>query len=504
VLASARPHLRAVREALANRRISFIGVKLEPLADVSVVRDLEALARALESPLDRVAWLAVLRAPFVGLSLADLTTISEQPATLSIVSALLGDIPGLSIDGAERLLRAKPLLLSGWREGEREARAHLIERTWLALGGASACTNARELVHARRFLAALDEEDRKRMRGRQLDLDRLMERLYAEDPAQPDAVSLMTIHGAKGLEFDHVFVVGVGLRGRPDDPRLLNWLEIPREQGGDHLVMAPIRVRGNDEEGEDDSINRYLRLLHRERARAERSRQAYVALTRAKLSLHLFVHPRVKQLPDGPEFSADANSMLHNLWPAIGGDAATFEAVGTNNVRKSRRQSRRRASECRAEWPPSSLPRMCRRGANLPPTAPNRTKSNSAGRARLRDELAPWFTKSSNDLEMPHFPRWVTCRACVPAWNRGCRRSASNPNVREPAPIARSPRWARRSKIPKAVGCSIHRTPTRTRSSRSQCAWRAQIVNVVIDRTSSRRDGTTLGGGLQDQPARGR
>ena len=329
MLASARPHLRAVREALANRRIPFIGVKLEPLADVTVVRDLEALARALESPLDRVAWLAVLRAPFVGLSLADLTTISETAGDASIVSALLGDIPGLSIDGVERLLRAKPLLLSGWRDREREARAHLVERTWLALGGASACANARELAHARRFLAALDEEDRKRLRGRQLDLDRLMERLYAEDPAQPDAVSLMTIHGAKGLEFDHVFVVGVGLRGRPDDPRLLNWLEIPREQGGDHLVMAPIRVRGDDEEGEDDSINRYLRLLHRERARAERSRQAYVALTRAKLSLHLFVHPRVKQLPDGTEFSADANSMLHNLWPAIGGDAATFEAVGT-------------------------------------------------------------------------------------------------------------------------------------------------------------------------------
>jgi len=142
----------------------------------------------------------------------------------------------------------------------------------------------------------------------------------------------LTIHGAKGLEFDHVFVVGVGLRGRPDDPRLLNWLEIPREEGGDHLVMAPIRIRGDDDEGDDDSINRYLRLLHRERARAERSRQAYVALTRAKRSLHLFVHPRVKQLPDGIEFSADANSMLHNLWPAIGGDAESFEAVGTNNV----------------------------------------------------------------------------------------------------------------------------------------------------------------------------
>ncbi|HEV7606159.1 MAG TPA: UvrD-helicase domain-containing protein [Steroidobacteraceae bacterium] len=327
VLASARPHLRRIRESLAARHIPFIGVKLEPLADVTVVRDLEALVRALESPLDRVAWLAVLRAPFVGLALADLTAVSEAAGDASIPSALLGEIPGLSADGVERLLRAKTPLLSAWQEREREIRAHLVERTWLALGGAAACAVG-ELTHARRFLAALDEEDRKRLRGRELDLGRLMDRLYAEDPAQADAVSLMTIHGAKGLEFDHVFVVGVGLRGRADDPRLLNWLEVPREQGGDHLVMAPIRFRGDDDEGNDDAINLYLKHLHRERARAERARQAYVALTRARLSLHLFVHPRVKEMDGAVDFSPESNSMLSNLWPAISVDAASFTAVG--------------------------------------------------------------------------------------------------------------------------------------------------------------------------------
>jgi ATP-dependent exoDNAse (exonuclease V) beta subunit len=155
-----------------------------------------------------------------------------------------------------------------------------------------------------------------------------MSRLYAEDPAQPDAVALMTIHGAKGLEFDHVFVVGVGLRGRADDPRLLNWLEMPREQGGDHLVMAPIRYRGDDEDDDDDAINLYLKQLHRERARAERARQAYVALTRARRSLHLFVHPRVTETDGVLDFGADANSLLHNLWPAIGADATSFHALG--------------------------------------------------------------------------------------------------------------------------------------------------------------------------------
>jgi len=327
VLAGARTHLRAIRAALSARSVPFVGVNLEPLADVAVVRDLEALARALESPLDRIAWLAVLRAPFVGLSLPDLTVIAEA-ADATIPAALRESIPGLSPDGMERLLRSKAVLLRAWHERELEPRAHMVERVWLALGGPSACARPDDLVSARRFLIALDEADRGRLRGRPLDLERLMNRLFAEDTAQPGAVSLMTIHGAKGLEFDHVFVLGIGRRGRGDDARLLNWLELPRAAGGDHLLMAPIRVREEGDDVEDDAINPFIELLHRERARAERSRLAYVALTRARRSLHLYLHPRQKDEDGIQVFSPDARSLLHNLWPAIGGEIASLPVIG--------------------------------------------------------------------------------------------------------------------------------------------------------------------------------
>ncbi len=329
VLAGARSHLRAIRAALGARDVPFIGVNLEPLADVPAVRDLEALARALESPLDRVAWLAVLRAPFVGLSLADLTVIAEAARDSTVAAALSGDIFGLSPDGMERLLRTKALLLSGWHQRELEPRAHMVERVWHALGGPSACAQESELATAGRFLLALDEEDRKRLRGRPLDLERVMTRLFAEDSAQPGAVSLMTIHGAKGLEFDHVFVVGIGLHSRGEDSRLLNWLELPREQGGDHLLMAPIRVRDEAEErDEDDMINPFIEMLHRERTRAERARLAYVALTRARRSVHLYLHPKVSDEDGSTTFSADSRSLLHNLWLAIGDDMASLPVIG--------------------------------------------------------------------------------------------------------------------------------------------------------------------------------
>jgi ATP-dependent helicase/nuclease subunit A len=125
---------------------------------------------------------------------------------------------------------------------------------------------------------------------------------------------LMTIHGSKGLEFDHVIVPSIGMKGRSDEARLLNWLELPRAGEPDDLLMAPIRARNLGEGLEDDAINVFLAGMHRERARAERSRLAYVALTRAKESLHLFVHPTPGEAGSW-EFTK--NTLLDNLWPAL-------------------------------------------------------------------------------------------------------------------------------------------------------------------------------------------
>jgi ATP-dependent helicase/nuclease subunit A len=354
VLASARTHLREIRAELARAQLPFIGVNLEPLADVSVVRDLEALLRALDSPLDRIAWLAVLRAPFVGLSLPDLTRVAEAAGADTIATALRNGIPGVTPDGFERLLRATPILLSGWSERARETRAHAVERVWLALGGAATCASDADIDHARRFLAALDEEDQQRTRGRAPDLQRMMQRLYAQDPARPGAVSLMTIHGAKGLEFDHVFVLGIGMRGRGDESRLLNWLQLPQKAGRDHLIMAPLRFRDQDDETEDDDINQYLRAIHRDRAVEERARQAYVALTRARYSVHVYVHPRTTEKDGVFSFAPPSNTLLHNLWPALGEHMSQFETVGGESqdeiVLPAITQQRRRLPRQLPDW----------------------------------------------------------------------------------------------------------------------------------------------------------
>ena len=321
-----------------------------------------------------------------------------------------------------------------------------------------------------------------------------MDRLYAEDPAQPDAVSLMTIHGAKGLEFDHVFVVGVGLRGRGDDPRLLNWLEIPREQGGDHLVMAPIRLRGDDEEADDDAINLYLKQLHRERARAERARQAYVALTRAKRSLHLFVHPRVKET-DGAANSAPIRTRCCTTSGRRSArDVANFRRArrrcGTS-AEASRPQRRRRASACvgssrRSCHPPTCwrAARSCRSSAEQDEIEFSWARQTARRVGTVVHEALERFGRAG----LPRIEELPRMRARLESRLQALGVEADARAGRRRARADGAARDARRRAWPLVVRSRPH--ARRSRSSRSPACAARDIVNAVIDRTFVDADGT--------------
>ena len=73
----------------------------------------------------------------------------------------------------------------------------------------------------------------------------------------------MTIHKAKGLEFDTVILPGLGAVPRGDDQRLLLWLEHRGE-----LLLAPIAESGGDK----DPIYGYLAGIERRKSDQETAR----------------------------------------------------------------------------------------------------------------------------------------------------------------------------------------------------------------------------------------
>ncbi|MEJ0039986.1 MAG: UvrD-helicase domain-containing protein [Gammaproteobacteria bacterium] len=314
ILVVSRTHAPPIMAALASAGIEAIGVDLVPLRDISIVRDLVALLKALHHLGDRTAWLTVLRAPWCGLSLASLTELSARGDSQLIWEALFDAQRLGRCEEAEtaRATRVRAVLEEALATRERVDLAEWLEAVWMRLGAPDAYA-ADDLIHARAFFNALGSATaRAEWHGPQ-DIEELVADLYAAPrAATPNPVQVMTIHRSKGLEFDHVFLPALDrILNRDRDP-LLRWLDLPREGGGSDLLMAPVPTIG-DTKGR--ALNNYLKDLDNARKANEQTRLLYVAMTRAKRSLHLSAAPKAKE--DGTVVPR-AGTLLFTLWPALG------------------------------------------------------------------------------------------------------------------------------------------------------------------------------------------
>jgi ATP-dependent helicase/nuclease subunit A len=317
VLVRSRNHLTDIIATLKKDNgagaIPFRAVDIEPLGERREVLDLFALTRALLHPADRVAWLAVLHAPWCGLKLSELHMLAgadDDTWAERCIDDLL-DQRGhlLSDESCERLTRIWPVLQAASAQRGRLTTAQWVERTWRSLGG-DAYLKPEEISNARRYLQLLDEIEEQ---AGAIDLSLLntrLNKLYAEAAVSTGAVDLITIHGAKGLEWDVVIVPGLEKKARVSSRRLLTWNEV--DSGGAdaaHIVLAPIVGKGE----ESRELNDWLNSIEKVRDAAERKRLFYVACTRAREELHLFAAPEAKS--DG-SISQAYGSLLNAAWPA--------------------------------------------------------------------------------------------------------------------------------------------------------------------------------------------
>ena len=119
------------------------------------------------------------------------------------------------------------------------------------------------------------------------------------DAPREQGIEIMTMHRAKGLEFDTVVLLGLAREPRPDEPKALQWLPRTTADGRDDLIMVPAAFAS---EPDGERLADFVRRAERERDVAERARLLYVATTRARERLHV-----VWQLP--PETDSAAREL---------------------------------------------------------------------------------------------------------------------------------------------------------------------------------------------------
>ena len=328
VLGRTRSALAPVAQALREAAIPFRAVDLEKLQDRPEVLDALGLARALLNPLDRVAWLGVLRAPWCGLALDDLhrlTSADEQELLDRPVAELLAErLPLLSEAGRSGAARVLNALAAAPALHSAQPAASLgswLEQVWLRLGGA-ACVDAAAQANLDLLWSCLD-----RLPAGEQDLlgpvlGAALDKLTAlPDPgaASECGVQLMTIHKAKGLEFEVVIVPDLQAGGGRSGRKMLSWLERglerPEEQGEiTEFLVASFQRKG----AERGSAKAWVDRVYARRESQEDRRILYVAATRAREELHLFARPAYKAESDGDlTLTEPRNSLLATAWPAL-------------------------------------------------------------------------------------------------------------------------------------------------------------------------------------------
>jgi ATP-dependent helicase/nuclease subunit A len=324
VLVRARRHLHAlVSEMRRNHsELSFQAVEIEELANRQIVQDLLTLTYALHQRADRVHWLALLRAPWCGLTLADLHALIGQDSQRSVMH-LLGDdtvLARLSADGRQRARHVHAVMQSALEWRGRASVSRWVHNTWLRLGGAQCLWDENDVQDVQAFFARIAALEQHQQFSPQA-LAEDVKKLYAAPDAKADAsLQFMTIHKSKGLEFDTVILPGLDGGNPPDDAKLVIWEEVTLANGDSELVAAPYvptaRKRQQAALGDTAGVSAYdyLNDLDKTRAAYEDARVLYVAATRAERQLHLLGAAR-------PDKNGDPqprkNTFLHLLWPAV-------------------------------------------------------------------------------------------------------------------------------------------------------------------------------------------
>jgi ATP-dependent helicase/nuclease subunit A len=281
ILFRSRAYHRCFEAALEARGLPAYVYQGLGFFDADEIKDLTALVRFLAEPTSNLRAAALLRSRIARLSDAGLAQLAPDLAAALVAPTPPPGAAGLSDEDAAVLAQLRSSLASWLARADLVPPAELIDEIleetayFYELRGPRA---AQAWANVKKFRALV-----RRIQNRgYLTLDRLARSLDAlrageESPAvieALEAVNLLTVHAAKGLEFPVVFVVNLtkGVGAAPPAVRVVR-----DPDGAPRVVLgAPsvdVEESARDEEREHDS--------------EETKRLLYVALTRARDRLYL-------------------------------------------------------------------------------------------------------------------------------------------------------------------------------------------------------------------------
>ncbi|BCA96150.1 ATP-dependent DNA helicase [Legionella antarctica] len=283
ILVRSRTHLTEIINLLRQYQIPYQGTDIDLLANLEHLRDVWSLTHALLFPGNRLSWLAMLRSPYCGLSLNDILYIAQFNKNKSIHHILLqlDKIQFLSEEGRIRAGFFIQVMQQALSQRYHGRLSDWVVQTLKELH-VEKILNQSQLNDLDQLWTLLDRYEQE---GRLPDTCQFLNefnKLYSQQTT-PSRLHIMTIHKSKGLEFDTVFLPGLGAQPNRGENPMLRWLNIATPNHGNLALVSPIQAAHQDH----CVLYDYLSQLDDEKNNYESQRLLYVAATRAKSRLYL-------------------------------------------------------------------------------------------------------------------------------------------------------------------------------------------------------------------------
>lgn len=328
ILVRSRGHLEFILPALREAEVPWLANEIDRLDTLPLITDLISLTSAVCNQADRLSWLAILRAPWCGISLEDLHVVANFGSSISVFESMIQlsadqqNAP-LSADGLSRIVKLTGVLRDALSAKQQTRISRVIRTTFNELDGEKILRSGSERDSLERFYEILKSSEVAGDLENFAEFKAQIERSFVSSaPVAADAnpVQIMTIHKSKGLEFDHVFLPGLARTSRADDKSLLLWHQRLNQQGENKLFLATLSATGS----EDNNLYNLLRFEKAEKSRLESTRLLYIGVTRAMKSVYLSATLADK---DGEATAPGSRTLLATIWENLTETAVSYLSI---------------------------------------------------------------------------------------------------------------------------------------------------------------------------------
>jgi ATP-dependent helicase/nuclease subunit A len=350
VIVRAKLHATAILQALQTANIAFEAREMARWTHRPLIRDLMSLTYVLAQPSDRLSWYAWLRSPMVGLSLATFAKLADWQAThRADMPAPLFDVQWLSqieTDEQKRIGVAIHALRVAAVSADLAPLAERVHAAFRFCGGDFIANTSHERAEVEDYLAFLDEQAAKGFLPPRHEFERALQDRFQSFASAHNAISssapveLLTIHKAKGLEWDYVILPQWNRRSPAEKRHLVVWDFVrkpsislddnTRSSNSSNSVTQLLVAAKETRRKIENSVFQFVQDRRVAARKEEAKRLLYVAVTRAREGLFISGSGDENKTPH-----ADSLAALMS-WPVASATVADANAE-TQSVPSKRR-----------------------------------------------------------------------------------------------------------------------------------------------------------------------